>query len=73
MIERERYRQLRLHALDELCVLHASSGRYARAIAAGLASVSSEPTRESAHRARMTVHMLEGNRIASRRWTGSSC
>ena len=62
-IERERYRQLRLHALDALCVLHASSGRYARAVAAGLASVSSEPTRESAHRALMTAYLLEGNRM----------
>lgn len=62
-IEHERYRQLRLHALDELCLAHASAGRYARAIAAGLASVSSEPMRESAHRALMTAHLLEGNRV----------
>jgi DNA-binding SARP family transcriptional activator len=62
-IERERFRQTRLHALDELCVLHARAGRFARAIAAGLASVSSEPTRESAHRALMTAHLLEGNRM----------
>ena len=62
-IERERYRQLRLHALDDLCIIHARAGRYARAIAAGLASVSSEPIRESAHRALMTAHLLEGNRM----------
>ncbi|HEY7050875.1 MAG TPA: BTAD domain-containing putative transcriptional regulator [Mycobacterium sp.] len=62
-IERERFRQLRLHALDELCVLHARAGRFASGIAAGLASVSSEPTRESAHRALMTAHLLEGNRM----------
>ena len=61
--ERERFRQLRLHALDELCVTHARAGRFARAIAAGLASVSSEPTRESAHRALITAHLLEGNRM----------
>jgi DNA-binding SARP family transcriptional activator len=61
--ERERYRQLRLHALDALCVLHAREGRYARAISIGLASVASEPTRESAHRALMTAHLLEGNRM----------
>ena len=39
--ERERYRQLRLHALDQLCLLHAGAGRFALAIMAGLASVSS--------------------------------
>jgi DNA-binding SARP family transcriptional activator len=61
--ERERFRQLRLHALDELCVMNARAGKYAYAIAAGLLSVSSEPTRESAHRALMTAHLLEGNRM----------
>ena len=61
--ERERYRQLRLHALDALCILHAREGRYAKAIAAGLASVSSEPTRESAHRALIFAHIQEGNRM----------
>jgi DNA-binding SARP family transcriptional activator len=63
IIERERFRQLRLHALDELCLLHARAGRYARAVAAGLASVLGEPTRESAHRALITAHLLEGNRM----------
>jgi DNA-binding SARP family transcriptional activator len=59
--ERERYRQLRLHALDKICLLHAHAGRFALAIVAGLASVSSDPTRESAHRALMNAHLLEGN------------
>lgn len=63
VIERERFRQLRLHALDTLCVAHARMGRYAQAVTAGLTSVSSEPTRESAHRALMTAHLLEGNRM----------
>ncbi len=63
VIEREGFRQLRLHALDELCVLHARAGRFARAVAAGLASVCSDPTRESAHRALITAHLLEGNRM----------
>lgn len=62
-IERDRFRQARLHALDALCVMHAHAGRFARAIAAGLASASSEPTRESAHRALMIAHILEGNRM----------
>lgn len=63
VIERERFRQLRLHALDTLCLLHARAGRYAQAVTTGLTSVSSEPTRESAHRALMTAHLLEGNRM----------
>lgn len=39
--ERELYRQLRLHALDQLCLLHAGAGRFALAIMAEPASVSS--------------------------------
>lgn len=39
--ERELYRQLRLHALDQLCLLHAGAGRFALAIMAELASVAS--------------------------------
>ena len=42
-------------------LLHAEAGRYALAIIAGLASVSSDPTRESAHRALMRAHLLEAN------------
>jgi DNA-binding SARP family transcriptional activator len=63
LVERERFRQLRLHALDELCVKHARAGRFSNAIVAGLASVASDPTRESAHRALITAHLLEGNRM----------
>jgi DNA-binding SARP family transcriptional activator len=61
-VDRERYRQLRLHALDRLCILLAEAGRFADAVGAGLASVASDPTRESAHRALMRAHLLEGNR-----------
>lgn len=61
--ERERFRQLRLHALDELCLVYARAGQFGRAVTTGFASVSAEPTRESAHRALMTAHILEGNRM----------
>jgi DNA-binding SARP family transcriptional activator len=60
--DRERYRQLRLHALDKLCALLAEAGRFAEAVGAGLASVASDPTRESAHRVLMRTHLMEGNR-----------
>jgi DNA-binding SARP family transcriptional activator len=65
--ERDLFRQLRLHALDALCVRLAEARQYARAIAVGLASVACEPTRESAHRALMTAHLLEGNRMEALR------
>jgi DNA-binding SARP family transcriptional activator len=59
--ERERYRQLRLHALEKLCQTLASKGKYDQAIEAGLAAVSSEPLRESAHQVLIAAYLEEGN------------
>jgi DNA-binding SARP family transcriptional activator len=60
-IERERIRQLRIHALDMLSMWLTKAGRYSDAIAAGLASVAAEPLRESGHRTVITAHLAEGN------------
>lgn len=62
LIERERYRQLRMHALERLCVQLSSAGRHGEAIEAGLAVVNEEPLRESAHRVLIGAHLAEGNR-----------
>jgi DNA-binding SARP family transcriptional activator len=62
LIERERYRQLRLHALDRLCERLTQANRLSEALDAGLAAVAGEPLRESAHRAVVRVHIAEGNR-----------
>jgi DNA-binding SARP family transcriptional activator len=61
LLERERFRQLRMHALEALCRELAASGRYAQATEAGLAAVEVEPLRESAHRALIHAYLLEGN------------
>lgn len=61
VIDRERFRQLRLHALERLCVRLTNEGRWAQAIASGLAAVQAEPLRESAHRALIAAHLGEGN------------
>jgi DNA-binding SARP family transcriptional activator len=61
LIEREHYRQLRLHALDALCEQLTASGRHDEALEAGLAAVAGEPLRESAQRALIRVHLAEGN------------
>jgi len=61
VLERERYRQLRLRALDALCARLTDAGRFDDALAAGLAAVAGEPLRESAHRAVIRVHLSEGN------------
>ena len=60
-VERERFRQLRVHALERLCERLAAEERYGEAIDAGLAATKTEPLRESAHRALMRVHIAEGN------------
>jgi DNA-binding SARP family transcriptional activator len=59
--DRERHRQLCLHALESLCEHLTTTGRYGAAALAGLTAVDREPLRESAHRALMKVHLAEGN------------
>ncbi len=66
-IERERVRQLRLHALDILCERLSALGRHAEAIEAGLAAVSGEPLRESAQMALIKAHLAEGNQYEALR------
>jgi DNA-binding SARP family transcriptional activator len=61
LIERERFRQLRLHALEALCRSLSAAGRHAEATEAGGAAVGCEPLRESAHRALAAAHLAEGN------------
>ncbi len=61
IVERERVRQLMLHALELLCLKLSAAGKHAQAIEAGIAAVGAEPLRESAHRALIQAHMCEGN------------
>jgi DNA-binding SARP family transcriptional activator len=59
--ERERYRQLRLHRLEEYSVAAEQAGRFSAALRAALAAVSADPLRESAQRRVMQVHIAEDN------------
>jgi DNA-binding SARP family transcriptional activator len=61
LLERERFRQLRLHALEALCGRLTEAGRFGAAVQAGLAAVAGEPLRESAHRRLIQIHLAEGN------------
>src|SRR5260370_35243897 len=61
LIERERFRHLRLHALDALCEELTAAGRYGAAVEAGNASVAAEPLREIAHRLLVAAYLAEGN------------
>jgi DNA-binding SARP family transcriptional activator len=61
LAERERFRQLRLHALEALCERLTAAGRYGEAVDAGMAAARAEPLRESAHRALINAYIAEGN------------
>jgi DNA-binding SARP family transcriptional activator len=65
--ERERLRQLRVHALEALCTRLHTGGRDAEAVCAGQAAVAAEPLRESAQRLLITAHLAEGNVSEARR------
>jgi DNA-binding SARP family transcriptional activator len=65
--ERERLRQLRVHALESLCWRLSGGGRHAEAIDAGQMAVAAEPLRESAQRALIAAHLAEGNVCEARR------
>lgn len=67
VFERERLRQLRIHALESLCRKLSAAGRAGRAIDAGLAAVAAEPLRESAQRVLIAAHLHEGNVSEARR------
>jgi DNA-binding SARP family transcriptional activator len=60
-VDREVFRQLRLHALEALCLRRLTQGRYAEAVEAGQAAVAGEPLRESAHRVLIQAHLAEHN------------
>jgi DNA-binding SARP family transcriptional activator len=61
VIERERQRQLRMHALEALSQSLSRRGRYAEAITTALAAIRAEPLRESAQRTLIVAYLGEGN------------
>lgn len=67
LFERERLRQLRIHAIEAMSEAMRLGGRYADAIEAGLAAVDADPLRESAQRVLIEAHLAEGNVVEARR------
>ena len=61
ILDQQRWDQLRLHALERLAERFLEDGRHMEALEAGLAAVSIEPYRESAHRALIRTFIAEGN------------
>ena len=60
-VERERLRQLRVHALEAVAERLLAERRYGEAVEAGLAALETDPLRESAHRVLVKVYLAEGN------------
>lgn len=65
VFEQERYRELRLLALEALCRWLMGRGRTATAVEVGLATVSTDPLRESAQRVLVEAHLAAGNPAAA--------
>lgn len=65
LVERERLRQLQLHALEALAVRLRRLGRYPEAIDAALRAKALEPLRESVHAVLIDVCLDEGNVAAA--------
>ncbi len=67
LVERERLRQLHLHALETIATRLLSVGKVAEAVHAGAAALSAEPLRESAARLLVSAHLAAGNAAEARR------
>jgi DNA-binding SARP family transcriptional activator len=61
VVERERYRLLRLRAMERSAEALLTAGDHSAALDAALACVATEPYRESAHRLVIQIHLAEGN------------
>jgi DNA-binding SARP family transcriptional activator len=61
LLERERFHQLRLHALESLCEQCARERRFGQAVDVGLAAVAIEPLRETPHRLLIQSYLAEHN------------
>jgi DNA-binding SARP family transcriptional activator len=61
LLERERFRALRLGALESICERLMQAERFRDAVDAAHVAVAAEPLRESAHRTLVRIHLAEGN------------
>lgn len=66
-LERERLRQLRMHALEALAHELCGARRFPEALEAGYAAIRCEPLRESAQRTIVKIHIAEGNMVEANR------
>jgi DNA-binding SARP family transcriptional activator len=67
LLERERIRQIQIHALEALARRLCTLGRRLEAIEAAYAAIGAEPFRESAHATLIDILIAEGNVAQARR------
>jgi DNA-binding SARP family transcriptional activator len=67
LVEGERHRQLRLHALEAAARTLVGIGRHGQAVDAARLAIAAEPLRESAHRALIEAQLAQGNRAEALR------
>jgi DNA-binding SARP family transcriptional activator len=67
LFERERLRQLRMHALEALADKLRRQARYGEAVEAAFAALRWDPLRESTYQSLIRTHLAEGNRAEALR------
>jgi len=65
VVERERFRQIRLHALEELSLRLTAAGRNEDAVKIAFSAVHAAPSRESARRVLIEAHLAQGDVAAA--------
>jgi DNA-binding SARP family transcriptional activator len=65
VLERERVRQVQIHALEVLSRRLCNQGRHAEAIDTALAAIALEPMREASHAALIAAYVADGNAAAA--------
>lgn len=66
-VERDRHRQLRLHAMEALSEQLVKAGWYGAAVDSALGAVRADAFRESAQQLLVRAYLAEGNRLEARR------
>jgi DNA-binding SARP family transcriptional activator len=67
MAERERFRQLRIHALEALAGKLITAGSHGAAVEAALGAIRADPFRESAYGLLIRAYLAEGSQLEARR------
>jgi DNA-binding SARP family transcriptional activator len=65
LTRRDHHAQLRVRALEGLCLQLSAMGRAGAAVQAGMLATAADPLRESAHRALVIAHLSEGSLAAA--------